>query len=78
MNKTESKEQPSAQGYMDLGPGEVRIGERRNPPPQSHYREVKNQEDDAPPKHFSDNIDVQSHFLKNCSKICSEQLFKSD
>ena len=35
---------------MDLGPGGGRIGERTNPPPQSHYREVKNEEDDAPPK----------------------------
>ena len=34
---------------MDLGPGGGRIGERKNPPPQSHYREVKNEED-APPK----------------------------
>ena len=50
MNKTESKERPSAQTYMDLGPGGGRIGERTHPPPQSHYREVKNQEDDAPPK----------------------------
>ena len=50
MNKTESKEPPSAQAYMDLGPGGGRIGERTNPPPQSHYREVKNEEDDAPPK----------------------------
>ena len=50
MNKTESKEPSSAQTYMDLGPGGGRIGERTNPPPQSHYREVKNQEDDAPPK----------------------------
>ena len=50
MNKSESKETPSAQTYMDLGPGGGRIGERPNPPPQPHYREVKNQEDDAPPK----------------------------
>ena len=50
MNKTESKEPSSAQTYMDLGPGGGRIGERTNPPPQSHYREVKNQEDDAPLK----------------------------
>ena len=50
MNKTESKEPPSAQTYMDLGPGGGRIGERTNPPPQSHYREVKNEEDNAPPK----------------------------
>ena len=35
---------------MDLGPGGGRIGERTNPPPQSHYRGVKNLEDDAPPK----------------------------
>ena len=50
MNKTEAKEAPSAQTYVDLGPGGGRIGERTNPPPLSHYREVKNQEDDAPPK----------------------------
>ena len=50
MNKTESKEPPSAQTYMDLGPGGGRIGERKNPPPTSHYREVKNQKDAAPPK----------------------------
>ena len=50
MNKTEPKEPPSAQTYMDLGPGGGRIGERTNPTPQSHYREVKNQEDDALPK----------------------------
>ena len=50
MSKTESKEPPSAQTYMDLGPGGGRIGERTNPPPQPHYREVKSQEDDAPPK----------------------------
>ena len=34
---------------MDLGPGGGPIGECKNPPPQSHYREVKN-EKDAPPK----------------------------
>ena len=34
---------------MDLGPGGGRIGERKYPPPQSHYWEVKNEED-APPK----------------------------
>ena len=34
---------------MDLGPGGGRIGERTNPPPQPHYREVKNEEN-APPK----------------------------
>ena len=28
MNKTESKEPPSAQAFMDLGPGWRRIGER--------------------------------------------------
>ena len=28
MNKTESKEPPSAQAYMGLGPGGRRIGER--------------------------------------------------
>ena len=50
MNKTEPKEPPSAQTYMDLGPGGGRIGERTNPLPQPHYREVKNQGDDAPPK----------------------------
>ena len=50
MNKAESKEPRSAQTYMDLGPGGGRVGERANPPPKSHYREVKNQEDDAPPK----------------------------
>ena len=50
MNKTESKEQPSAQTYMDLGPGGGQIGERGNPSPRSHYREVKNLEDDAPLK----------------------------
>ena len=50
MKKSESKEPPSAQTYMDLGPGGGSIGERTNPPPQSHYLEVKNQEDDAPPK----------------------------
>ena len=56
---------------MDLGPGGGRIGESTNPPPQSHYREVKNQEDDALPKPkrgvmrqdsdgntISDNVDV--------------------
>ena len=48
MNKT-CGEPPSAQTYMDLGPGRGRIGERKNPPPQSHYLEVKNEED-APPK----------------------------
>ena len=71
MNKSESKEPPSAQTYMDLGPGGGRIGERTNPPPQSHYREVKILEDDAPPKPkrgvmrqdsegntISDNVDV--------------------
>ena len=71
MNKTESKEPPSAQTYVDLGPRGGHIGERTNPPPQSHYREVKNQEDDAPTKPkggvmkqdsdantISDNIDV--------------------
>ena len=71
MNKSEPKEPPSAQTYMDLGPGGGRIGERTNPPPQSHYREVKNVEDDAPlkPKRgvmrqdsegntISDNVDV--------------------
>ena len=50
MNKTESKEPPSGQKNMDLGPGGGCIGEHTNPPPQSHYREVKNEEDDAPPK----------------------------
>ena len=35
---------------MDLGPGGGRIGERKNPPTQSHYREVKNEEDAPPPK----------------------------
>ena len=34
---------------MDLGPGGGRIGERTNPPPQSHCREVK-KEEDGPPK----------------------------
>ena len=49
MNKTESKEPPFAQTYMDLGPPQGRIGEHTNLPPQSHYPEVKNEED-APPK----------------------------
>ena len=49
MNKTESEEPPSAQTYMELGPGMEHIGERTNPPLQSHYREVKNGED-VPPK----------------------------
>ena len=50
MYKTESKEPPSAQTHMDLGPGGGCISESTNPTPQSHYWEVKNQEDDAPPK----------------------------
>lgn len=50
MDKTESKEPPSAKTYMNLGPGGGRIGERTNPPPQPHCREVKSLEDDAPPK----------------------------
>ena len=50
MDKKQSKEPPSAQTYMDLGPGGGRIGERANPPSQSHHREVKNLDDDAPPK----------------------------
>ena len=47
MNKTETKEPPYGQTYIDLGPGGGRIGERRNPPPHSH-REVKNEEDASP------------------------------
>ena len=71
MNKNAPKEPPSAQTYMDLGPGGGRIGDRANSTPQPHYREVKNLEDDAPPKPrrgvtrhdsdgktFSDNADV--------------------
>ena len=50
MNKTESKEPPRAQTYMDLGPGGGRIDELTNSPPQSYYLEVKSRADDAPPK----------------------------
>ena len=49
MNKSETKEPPSAQTYMDLGLRGERIGEHTNPPPQLHYREVKNEEE-APSK----------------------------
>ena len=70
MNKTESKEPPSAQTYMDVGPGGGRIGERTNPTSQSHYPEVRKEEDGPPmPKRgimrqdsdgntISDNVNV--------------------